>query len=271
MNACKHITFFNTPLRIPFLSEIIAEANSYPCQTDIFIHTNESFPLDDNSYNNGTVKVVVHNLGNLDPFYLSWKCRELIKTQQNEYDIFIYTEDDIRIPAAALSYWLHYTAILSPLNFNLGFVRVEENSGTEYCVDLTAPINSYLFLKEECFYLNHNNTYCGCWIYSQKEVKRFIERERFKLFNTRVDTPRRLHFSRELSAIGQHDMIDRRFSATLIPGRLEVSPQGSLRSLVHSDSRVYHLSKNYSSETETPWGVLPFKDCTKPTPVSFFW
>jgi hypothetical protein len=48
----------------------------YNSATDIFIHTNNN-TLTKNSfdeYTNGTITIVYHDLSNIHPFYLSWKC-----------------------------------------------------------------------------------------------------------------------------------------------------------------------------------------------------
>jgi hypothetical protein len=57
-----------------------------------------------NNYTNGCIKIIYHDLSNIDPFYLTWKCRKLLKQQKNDYDVFMYIEDDILVPSKAIKY-----------------------------------------------------------------------------------------------------------------------------------------------------------------------
>jgi hypothetical protein len=107
MKITKHISFY-------FLIDRIMYINTYEYRTDIFIHTNnidlhkEMF----NNYTNGYIKIIYHDLSNTHPFYLTWKCRDLLQQQRDEYDIFMYIEDDILVPYKAIKYWLKYNQIL---------------------------------------------------------------------------------------------------------------------------------------------------------------
>ena len=91
MKISKHICFFYLENRICYINNIINETNKYECVTDIFIHTNNSNLQESafNKYTNGVIKIIWHDLSNINPFYLSWKCRDLLKTQRNDYDVFM--------------------------------------------------------------------------------------------------------------------------------------------------------------------------------------
>ena len=106
MKITKHISFYFSTDRIIYINNIIDETNKYEYTTDIFIHTN-NIDLQEsifNNYTNGCITIIYHDLSNIHPFYLTWKCRELLKQQKNEYDVFIYIEDDILIPYKAIKY-----------------------------------------------------------------------------------------------------------------------------------------------------------------------
>jgi len=143
MKITKHISFYYNSNRICYINRIIQECNSYPFITDIFIHTNYKFSneiLHENT--NGKIEIIVHDLSNINPFYLTWKCRDLLKNQKDDYDIFMYIEDDILVPKEAILYWLKYNEQLIARNYNLGFVRIETLHDEEYITDLQK--NEYL-------------------------------------------------------------------------------------------------------------------------------
>ena len=132
-----HISFYYIESRIGYINKIIDETNTYSYRTNIYIHTNKQISSGQfNEYKNGTLTIIVHNLSNRNPFYLTWKCRDLLAQQKNDYDIFMYIEDDILVPKKALEYWLQYNEPLIKNGYNLGFVRIETNAGKEYITDL---------------------------------------------------------------------------------------------------------------------------------------
>ena len=126
MKIANHICFFyteQTASRFEYVNKIILETNKYVYQTDIFIHTNVEWSKDLlSAYNNGNITVIVHGLSNENPFYLSWKCRPVLLTQVDDYDIFMYIEDDMLVPTESINYWLKYKDMLLEQNYNLGFI-----------------------------------------------------------------------------------------------------------------------------------------------------
>ena len=141
MRITKHITFFYLENRIQYVNKIIEETNKYKYPTDIFIHTN--YPIlnvyNFIEYTNGNITIVSHHLGNEHPFYLTWKCRKIMQKLRNDYDIFIYVEDDILIPNIAIEYWEKYHENLIENKYNLGFVRIETKNDEKYTTDILPP------------------------------------------------------------------------------------------------------------------------------------
>ena len=45
--------------------------------------------------------------------------------QINDYDSFMYVEDDILVPKQTIEYWMKYSAQMVQNEYNLGFVRIE--------------------------------------------------------------------------------------------------------------------------------------------------
>jgi hypothetical protein len=144
MKIAKHITFFYREIRIKYINNIIEEVNKYKYTTDIFIHTNKIDLTIDffNKYNNGNISIIYHDITDLYPFYLTWKCRDLLKDQRYDYDIFMYIEDDILVSCKTLDYWLTYNEKLIAFNYNLGFVRIElDNNIWNYFSNLSRNKN----------------------------------------------------------------------------------------------------------------------------------
>jgi hypothetical protein len=153
MKITIHISFFFIENRIIYINNIINETNKYEYTTDIFIHTNnkdlhEGFFT---PYTNGYIKIIKHDLSKENPFYLTWKCRDLLKKQKDDYDIFMYIEDDILVPYNAIKYWLEYNEKLIEYGYNLGFVRIEINKDNiEYITDLPGKkFNTIIHLAAE--------------------------------------------------------------------------------------------------------------------------
>ena len=125
MNIVVHISFFYSRGRFKYLTEVIREIGSYDYETDIYVHTNRNFSKHIlGEYTNGKLEIVVHKLPK-GPFYLTWAHRDLMLSQRDQYDVFMYIEDDIRVPKAAISYWLNYKDRLLEIDLNLGFLRIE--------------------------------------------------------------------------------------------------------------------------------------------------
>ena len=79
-----------------------------------------------------------------------------MKSQREEYDVFIYVEDDVLIKKEALEYWLHYKDKAASHNYNLGFLRVEvSRDGNQFLIDSTRRKKGWDLLH----YTIENETY----------------------------------------------------------------------------------------------------------------
>ena len=275
MKISKHICFFYQESRIPYISGMINEASKYPYPTDIFIHTTKIFPLTQfTKHDTVTVHLIGHDFTDSDPFLLPWKVRDLMKTQKDAYDIFIYVEDDILIPANAIKYWEIYNKKLSPNKLNIGFVRIEVDSiGEEFISDfhnehcLPAQVTSILQYKDEVYAINNINTYTAFWIYNKEEFSDFIKSPYYDLVipegrkpteareaREARETMIRGYHIREAAAIGLHgirDPLNQWYIHTLIP---IVSNQ------LHPDSRVYHIPNTYVKDPHCFFATIRFDE-----------
>jgi len=234
MKLVKHIAFFFIESRLQYLNKMIANTNSYRFMTaDIFIHTNIAFPLSMlTPYTNGKLEIVVHDLTGIHPFYLTWKCKYLITKQKNDYDIFIYSEDDILIPFTAVQYWLQHKSVLTPLRYNLGFLRIETDGNTEFVTDL-APgdrLCEKVLIGNNTFVKN-DRPYCAFWIYDKVTFNEFVLSEGWN--KTSIDDT---GYARLYIAFGMNDPMYNKFDCTVIP---------LVESTIDERCKVYHLPNNY--------------------------
>lgn len=234
-----------------YINKIIDETNKYECITDIYIHTNNKY-LQGNSFNkytNGIIKVIYHDLSNIHPYYLTWKCRDLLLLQKNEYDIFMYIEDDILVPFKAIKYWLKYNTKLLENNYNLGFVRIEVENNIEYITDLYGKqLDTIIILNDDTYCVNNQNPYCAFWIYNKNEFNKFVNSEYYDISNI-------LGYDiREQSAIGLHGVNTEYYKNTLIP---------FINNKLIDDCKIYHLPNNYVMNKDTAFATIKFDEAVK--------
>jgi hypothetical protein len=248
MKITKHISFYFLKDRIFYINNIINETNKYEYTTDIFIHTNNINLQESefNNYTNGCIKIIYHDLSNINPFYLTWKCRDLLKQQKNDYDIFMYVEDDILVPYKSIKYWLEYNEKLIEMNYNLGFVRIEVENNIEYITDLYGEkMNTIINLNEKQYCVNNKNPYCAFWIYNKNEFNKFVDSKYYNIINI----PN--YDIREKSAVGLHGEHTNWYKNTLIP---------IVNNKLNEDCRIYHMPNNYVLNKNTLFATIKFDE-----------
>lgn len=254
MKIVKHITFFYLENRIICINNIIDATNQYEFITDIYIHTNNKDLKKDifNKYTNGNITILYHDLTNIDPCYLSWKCRDLLKKQKDDYDIFIYIEDDILVPYKAIKYWLKYSPELISLNYNLGFLRIEfDQNNTEFITDLHGEqFDTIVNLNNSNYCVNNKNPYCAFWIYTKEEFNKFVNSKYYDCVNIEGYG----NDYRVQSAIGLHGKKVDWYKSTLIP---------VINNKLLEDCKIYHMPNNYVYNNYTLFATIKFDDCIK--------
>jgi hypothetical protein len=247
MKMTIHITFFYIEDRIQYINRIIDETNTYHYSADLFIHTNKSDLMvnDFHTYTNGILTIIWHDLSDIHPHYLTWKCRDLLKKQKDDYDIFMYIEDDILVPYKAIQYWLKYHIELINKGYNLGFVRIEikDKDGEEYMSDVIKHLHTNIQLDNDKYCVNNVQPYCAFWIYNKNEFHKFLNTEYYYVESYGYPI-------RESSAIGLHGLFTPYYKGTLIP---------IINDLLHPDCRVYHMPNNYANIENEPNGFARIK------------
>jgi hypothetical protein len=250
MKITMHISFYYLENRLQYINKIIDETNIYNYSTDIFIHTNNINLTTSQlkTYINGDITIIYHDLSNIHPFYLTWKCRDLLYKQRFDYDIFIYIEDDILVPNKAIEYWLQYNKEAIEHNYNLGFLRIEiDNTNTEYITDLyNEKFDKSQIVNNKLYCVNNKNPYCAFWIYNKKEFNKFVESSYYDINNIIG------YDIREKSAIGLHGINTNWYKGTIIP---------IIDNKLHDDCRIYHLPNNYVNDTNSIFATIKFNDC----------
>jgi hypothetical protein len=247
MRITKHITFFYLEDRKCYVNRIIEETNRYELTTDIFIHSNNKC-LNENDfaqYTNGVIKVIYHDLSNIDPFYLSWKCRLLLEKQRYDYDIFMYIEDDILVPSKAIKYWLEYNEKLIEQNCNLGFVRIEVDNNIEYITDLPGVKFDTV---STTYCINNKSPYCAFWIYNKSEFNKFVDSSYYDINNVMKATGCGI---RESSAYGLHCFALKWYKYTLIP---------LVNNKLNDACKIYHMPNNYVNNNKFGFATIKFDE-----------
>ena len=175
MKIVYNIVFYYSEDRIVYLLKIINEIKKYKYKTDIFIHTNKKFLINNLIKYDNKLKVVVHNLSNINPFKLTWITKTYMRKFIDNYDIFIYSEDDILIYNDSFNYWLNYKDICFQNKYNLGFLRIEYlNNKNIYLTDISSSFDKpeFIYINNIKFLVNHKNPYYACWIYDKDIMKK---------------------------------------------------------------------------------------------------
>jgi len=255
MKITKHISFFYIETRINYINRIIDETNNYCFITDIFIHTNNKELQESvfNKYTNGTINIIYHDLSNEHPYYLTWKCRDLLKKQRYDYDIFMYIEDDILVPNNAITYWLEYNEKLIEKNYNLGFLRIELENDIEYITDFkNQRLDTVLQLDNVSYIVNNLNQYCAFWIYNKNEFNKFVDSVYFDLSKKSSG----FRFSREESAMGLHGV-----GSNNVWYKNSIIPMTSDK--LHEYCKIYHMPNNYVMDKNSQFGTIKFNEAIK--------
>lgn len=158
---------------LKYLNQVIDEYRSYKkYDIDIIIHG--TVPIDRND-----VKFITHS----NPKNTVYFHRNDFVDNQNNYDLFIFTEDDILIKEETIDIYLKYNNLL-PINYCLGFLRFENTiERIKYLIDLWINVPGHNFIKD--FELNINNqsyfsvtnVHQSCYVLT-KEKLQFIINER---------------------------------------------------------------------------------------------
>ena len=242
-----HIShFINNNKKNKLFSKVCNNYLKLSKHTTIFVHTNKLIKS-----TNKRIKFIIHNIKNEHPYKLTWKYRNLMSKQKNDYDLFIYGEDDIIFSKENLEYWLKYKNICITNKYNLGFIRVDKKKKNNllYSTDQIKKIKYFLIIKGIKF-VKLENPYSAFWIYSKNEFKEFLK-TKYWSFNWSWKTTSGILLTREMAAVGWHGKNMDRYIATLVPLEKEKLSHGSF---------IKHISNNYGNNPAGLFGTIKVND-----------
>ncbi|MFV2056325.1 MAG: hypothetical protein ACC707_07635 [Thiohalomonadales bacterium] len=175
-----HIAFHFNKKRLQFLEGVISTICEYPFkQIDLVIDTNDRkfqhAALALNVPAHVDIRVSVHT-DLKHPFLLTWAHRENIAEQKNNYDYYMYVEDDIAVSNEALRHWRLDSILLSTHDKIRGFLRSEVDVDKNVMsTDFMKPVRCREMIKiDGKSYLRPKNPYQGFWVYSNKQLELFM-------------------------------------------------------------------------------------------------
>ena len=244
-----HIAFHYNEERFEYLRGVISSILDYNFnRVDIYIDTNvDNFDIGILGLGlpeNIGLKIIPHQ--NLQhPFLLTWQHRKNIISLKDEYDYFMYLEDDISVSYDALEEWREDSNLLFKHNKIRGFIRCEENANNEIVsIDYPDKIKCKEIVNiDKKIFFRPKNPYQGFWVYSKKQLKKFIKSKCWEDGNCEWEV-------RERASAG---MIwnDEKKHSLLVPMK---------RSTIPDYVYVKHLPNNYALDNKERHGSLKVRD-----------
>jgi len=159
--------------RLKYLTKVLNNiAITYKCSYDIIIDTNSAYL--ESALIIEKVKNVKFNLHtNLShPFNLTWKHRKHIKENIDNYENFMYIEDDMLVPYENYLNYLENFKLLYP-KYVPSFIRIEEKEGENFVSDAPkqVPLNVIEIGNKSFCELPFLLNYHAFWIMPGKELK----------------------------------------------------------------------------------------------------
>ena len=251
---CVHIPLYFEKRKKKQLSNFKKVCNSFlklSKRAELFIHSNKKLKS-----KNKRIKFILHSFKKSHPFKLTWYCRDLMESQKDNYDIFIYCEDDILFTKKNFKYWLAYKDQCIENNYNLGFLRTEVNKKNKklYSTDQVEKSRYSINLSNKKYVVLANSN-CSFWIYDKDEFNKFIKTKYWK-FDWRWISVSDILLIREMAAVGWHGQnmngIDmERYLGTIVPLK---------KGRTDSKSFIRHLSDNYANSPPGLFGTFKMSD-----------
>lgn len=172
---------------------------------------------------------------------LAFQHRKLMIEAQDEYDLFIYSENDILMTEANLVAFCEESTSLSP-NYVIGFLRFEQIHANDsklesYLPDAhpTQPVLERKIILNGRRYFQPANRHQGCFILTREQLKKAIQTGRFARFIPGFElnleaAASNVYFSMGLTKVIPYDRMD--------------------------DLLLHHLSDKYVNLTDEPWASV---------------
>jgi hypothetical protein len=180
LSMLVHVAFHHAPHRGQYLAAVLRAFAAYRLSRMlVVVDTNSSESKDIVSAiglpQQIQARVDVHT-DLPHPFDLTWMHRRHMASKLNEFDLFMYVEDDIEIPWPVFESWLRGAAAVERAGFVRGFLRVErDNGGRILSSDWRAAAVRPRFTRIDGIdYIRPEFFYQACWLCSATQVRQFI-------------------------------------------------------------------------------------------------
>jgi hypothetical protein len=121
-------------------------------------------------------EIVVHS-ELAEPYDLTWMHRSRLKAAINDFDFFVYAEDDLLITPASIELWYERLSALKAHGYLPGFLRVEQNrKGLLVSSDFHKPAGRENIVSIAGKpYLWTPYPYQAFWLYDKDTMKEFVD------------------------------------------------------------------------------------------------
>ena len=248
-SALIHIAFHYNYERLKYLKTVIDTICGYEfCKISVVIDTNsEEFKLSDVAITGSHVHCRVEIHERLEhPYLLTWAHRDHIEVNADEYDYYMYIEDDIAVSWDSLNAWRDDQSLLHPLGLLRGFVRTEtRKDGALVASDYESRQSLKKVIRiENKRFLHTGYPYQAFWIYSKNQLDSFINsrcwREKVSQWGIR-----------ENAAAGM---------TWLNPNEHRVMIPMTDQAVLDERAFVQHLPSNYVDNLSTKLAKITFED-----------
>jgi hypothetical protein len=240
-----HIAFHFTPGRETYLDQVLAAIATYDFQqVQVTIDTNTESARSATipSADRLELSWCIHDQL-ADPFQLTWQHRLAMVKRIDDFDYFMYLEDDMQVLFTALKRWRDDSLRLYPEGYLRAFLR------TETCADerivstdqkTVTGAHNYRRAAGEVWYYP-DNPYHAIWICSRQQLRDFVDGPAW------IDGNNPEWGVRERAAAGMiwHHGPPHR---SLLP----LDKQG----ITHPDAQIQHLPNNYALDPAEEYGSL---------------
>lgn len=230
------ISFHLVKARMSYLVEMLEQIRELPfSEVFIAIDTNsrDTQPLLEAAGVDFVNEFAVHEDLD-DPFKLTWRHRDRMRAVLDQFDYFMYAEDDLLITPDSVRLWHDRLEALKPMGYLPGFLRVELNrNGTLVASDFATGADADLVRTiDGKRYLASPFPYQAFWLYDKATMLEFVESDLYE--NGEAGSP-----VRECMALGYtyEATPDGRRSRHLLP----MNDQGQ----VDPHCYVFHMPSNY--------------------------
>lgn len=154
-----------------YLSRLVAEYRAMPFEVDIVVLTNAEKEVARG------VKVVVPDLRGKSPWAFGFPHKEMFARQLNDYDLFIFSEDDTLVTERNLRAFLDVSAQL-PEDEIPGFLRFEERpDGSRNFPEIHGPFHweaGSVRTRSGYTLAFFTNEHAACYVLTQQQLRRAI-------------------------------------------------------------------------------------------------